>query len=59
VGGHGELLVCRPLYEGPEFSALTRLVDKPGVLFQNGGGFFSNLLYGNSTLDVPVRDVLQ
>ncbi|PNF26316.1 hypothetical protein B7P43_G02652, partial [Cryptotermes secundus] len=59
VGGHGEVFVCRPLYDGPEFSALTRLVDQPGVLFEKRGGFFSNLLYGNSTMDVPVRDVLQ
>jgi hypothetical protein len=59
VGGHGEVFVCRPLYDEPEFSTLTRLVDQPSVLFQRGGGFFSNLLYGNSTMDVPVRDVLQ
>lgn len=59
VGGHGEVFICRPLYDEPDFSALTRLVDRPGVLFQRGGGFFSNLLYGNSTMDVPLRDVLQ
>ncbi|KAJ4439221.1 hypothetical protein ANN_07340 [Periplaneta americana] len=59
VGGHGEVFVCRPLYDEPQYSALTRLVDHPGVLFQHRGGFFSNLLYGNATLDVPVRDVLQ
>ncbi|XP_069704773.1 prominin-1-A [Periplaneta americana] len=58
VGGHGEVFVCRPLYDEPQYSALTRLVDHPGVLFQHRGGFFSNLLYGNATLDVPVRDVL-
>ncbi|KDR13206.1 Prominin-1-A [Zootermopsis nevadensis] len=59
VGGHGEVFVCRPLYDEPEFSTLTHLVDQPSVLFQKGGGFFSNLLYGNSTMDVPIRDVLQ
>jgi hypothetical protein len=59
VGGHGEVFVCRPLYDEPEFSTLSRLMDHPSVLFQRGGGFFSNLLYGNSTMDVPVRDVLQ
>ncbi|KAJ9585971.1 hypothetical protein L9F63_020385, partial [Diploptera punctata] len=59
VGGHGEVFVCRPLYDEPGYDALTRLVDRPGVLFQRGGGFFSNLLYGNSTMDVPLRDVLQ
>ncbi|PSN43835.1 hypothetical protein C0J52_10084 [Blattella germanica] len=59
IGGHGEVFICRPLYDEPEYRALTSLVDRPGVLFQNGGGFFFNLLYRNGTIDVLLRDVLQ
>ncbi|KAK7793542.1 hypothetical protein R5R35_000383 [Gryllus longicercus] len=59
VGGHGEVFVCRPLFDEPRFDALTALVDRPGVLFQRRGGFFSNLLYANDSLDVPLRDVLR
>ncbi|XP_067006694.2 prominin-1-A [Anabrus simplex] len=58
VGGHGEVFVCRPLYDEPGYGALTKLMDKPGVLFQRGGGFFSSLLYGNDSLNVPLKDVL-
>ncbi|KAG8232181.1 hypothetical protein J437_LFUL012178 [Ladona fulva] len=64
VGGHGQVFICRPLYEEPDFVALTRLLDSPGAVLRfkdNGGsgGFFSSLLYGNSTLDVPLRRVLR
>nr|CAD7401783.1 unnamed protein product [Timema poppensis] len=58
VGGHGEVFVCRPLYDEPEFRTLTRLVDEPGVFYRRGGGFFSNMLYGNETMNVPLREVL-
>ncbi|XP_046385639.1 prominin-1-A [Ischnura elegans] len=64
VGGHGQVFICRPLYEEPDYVALTRLLDSPGAVIKvrdNGGsgGFFSSLLYGNSTLDVPLRRVLR
>ncbi|XP_071442870.1 prominin-1-A-like [Hetaerina americana] len=64
VGGHGQVFICRPLYEEPDYVALTRLLDSPGAVIKvrdsgGSGGFFSSLLYGNSTLDVPLRRVLR
>lgn len=60
VGGHGEVFVCRPLYDQPDYPVITNLVDQPGVLYnQQRGGFIANVIYGNDTLDVPIRDVLQ
>lgn len=64
MGGHGEVFICRPLYASPDYSALSHLLDRPGVLFpRGGGGFFRNVVGGdggpNRTLDVPLRQVLQ
>lgn len=59
VGGHGEVFICRPLYDQPDYKSLTELLDDPGVLYQRGGGFFKNLLPRNQTLNVPIRTVLQ
>ncbi|XP_054257908.1 prominin-1-A isoform X2 [Macrosteles quadrilineatus] len=59
-GGHGEVFVCRPLYDEPDYHVITRLVDQPGVFYsQPKGGFIANVIYGNDTLDVPIRHVLE
>lgn len=36
LGGHGEVFLCRPLYESPNFSVLTKLLDRPGLVYVNG-----------------------
>ncbi|XP_046686225.1 prominin-1-A isoform X2 [Homalodisca vitripennis] len=60
VGGHGEVFVCRPLYDEPEFHVISRLVDQPGVFYSEPrGGFIANVLYGNDTLDVPIKQLLE
>ncbi|XP_059478297.1 prominin-1-A isoform X2 [Neocloeon triangulifer] len=59
IGGHGELFVCRPLYQEPDFTVITTLFDKPNMFFGNKKpGLFSNVGYKNDTLDVPIRTVL-
>ncbi|XP_065350708.1 prominin-1-A isoform X1 [Cloeon dipterum] len=59
VGGHGQLFVCRPLYEEPDFSVLTALFDRPNMYYGSGKpGLFSNVGFKNETLDVPIRTVL-
>jgi hypothetical protein len=59
LGAHGEQLICRPLYEEPDFKSLTTLFDNPGGIYGAGKpGLFSNLGYKNDTLDVPLRNVL-
>jgi hypothetical protein len=59
IGGHGELFVCRPLYQEPDFTALTELFDKPNMYYGHGKpGLFANMGYKNDTLDIPIRTVL-
>lgn len=33
IGGHAVLFICRPLYESPGYTVLTRLLDKPGLIY--------------------------
>lgn len=47
LGGHGEVFLCRPLFESPNFSVLTKLIDHPG------------LVYGNGTKNGIIADILQ
>ncbi|XP_018569724.1 prominin-2, partial [Anoplophora glabripennis] len=56
VGGHGEALVCRTLYEKPHFEMLSDLVDPGGVFFGNEG-VFGMFRKGNDS--VNVTDVLR
>lgn len=35
VGGHTELFICRSFYEAPNYTILTKLIDKPGLIFAN------------------------
>lgn len=35
VGGHTELFVCRSFYEAPNYTILSKLIDKPGLIFAN------------------------
>lgn len=47
VGGHGELFLCHPLYDAPAFPVVTRLFDRPG------------LVYANQTVDGIIGDMLR
>lgn len=58
LGGHGELLVCGPLYDEPDFITLSRLVEEPGTLFETGG-FLSNIFFKNETMNVAMSEFLQ
>uniref|UniRef100_A0A336K270 CSON005264 protein n=1 Tax=Culicoides sonorensis TaxID=179676 RepID=A0A336K270_CULSO len=46
VGGQTELFVCRTFYEVPNYTMLSKLVDKPGLLFLNeqSNGILSEIL---------------
>lgn len=35
IGGHGELFLCHPLYDAPNYSVITKLFDRPGIVYTN------------------------
>lgn len=51
LGGHGEVFLCRPLYDSPNFSVLTRLLDRPGLVYVNGtkNGIIADILKPTGT----------
>lgn len=46
LGGHGEIFLCGPLYDAPNYYILRRLFDKPGLVFKTESehGLFHDLL---------------
>ena len=46
LGGHGEIFLCGPLYDSPNYYILRRLFDKPGLVFRTESelGLFHDLL---------------
>ncbi|KAL7022683.1 hypothetical protein ACKWTF_012345 [Chironomus riparius] len=46
IGGHGEVFVCRALYEKPEYFVIGRLFDNPGIMYDQAptNGILTNLL---------------
>lgn len=58
AGGNGQILLCKPLYDDPNFASLTLMLDNPGMMYKKGG-LFSNILNGNDSIDVPVKVVLR
>lgn len=46
LGGHGEVFICRPLYEEPEYIVIGRLFDSPGIIYNQppANGIFAELL---------------
>lgn len=46
IGGHGEVFICRALYEEPEYTVVGRLFDSPGIMYSEPpqNGIFSSLL---------------
>ncbi|XP_035892122.1 prominin-1-like isoform X1 [Anopheles stephensi] len=33
LGAHGQLFICHPLYNEPEYTVLQKLIDKPGLIY--------------------------
>lgn len=58
LGGNGDMFLCKPLQDDPNYATLTLLLDHPGLLYQNGG-LFSNILAGNDSINVPIKEVLR
>lgn len=46
LGGHGEIFLCGPLHDAPNYYILRRLFDKPGLVFEKESelGLFHDLL---------------
>lgn len=51
LGGHGEVFLCRPLYDSPNYGVLTKLLDRPGLVYVNGtrNGIISDILKPTGT----------
>lgn len=35
IGSHGEVFLCRPLYDAPNYQVFTKLFDRPGWVYEN------------------------
>lgn len=35
IGGHGEVFICRALFESPEFKIIGKLFDNPGIVYSD------------------------
>lgn len=35
LGGHGEVFICRSLFESPEFTIIGKLFDNPGIIYSH------------------------
>lgn len=46
IGGHGEVFICRALFEKPEYNVVGRLFDSPGIIYNKSpkDGIFGDLL---------------
>lgn len=51
IGGHGDSLICRPLYDHPFYNTLSDFFDAEGVLYPQNG-FFGNLSTKNDSLKI-------
>ncbi|KAJ8979602.1 hypothetical protein NQ317_019490 [Molorchus minor] len=49
--GHGESLICRPLYESPGYGTLSGVMDAGGLLYGEEG-FFTAFITRNATINV-------
>lgn len=59
IGGHGELFLCRQMYDGPNYQVVSQLIDRPGLLYANetnNGIIFDLLQNGNDT--IPINTTL-
>lgn len=53
LGGHGETLICQPLYDQPKYTVLGDLLNAGGILYQDEG-LFNHLLKGNVSLQMDI-----
>lgn len=46
IGGHGEVFICRPFFEKPEYTIIGKLFDNPGIIYSDPPvkGLLSELL---------------
>lgn len=66
VGGHTELFVCRSFYEAPNYTILSKLIDKPGLIFANEpvNGILGEILktpeynYAQASVNVSISQAL-
>lgn len=60
LGGHGEVFVCRSLYDEPDFLVLGKLFDRPGLMYVNDtvadGGIIGRLLRAGSNANEETSD---
>lgn len=49
IGGHGEVFICRALFESPEFTIIGKLFDNPGIIYTNppANGLLQDLFTSN------------
>lgn len=66
LGGHGEVFICRPLADSPNYTVLQRLLDKPGLLLttQSQIGVINSILTRashakNATVTTSLGDVIE
>ncbi|XP_038213806.1 prominin-1-A isoform X2 [Zerene cesonia] len=61
IAGHAEVFICHALWDSPQYSTLSSLLDRPSPLLQHNEGIFDVLLreLENVTIEVSVRDVLR
>lgn len=47
IGSHGEVFLCRPLYDAPNYQVFTKLFDRPGWVYENEtiNGIINDYLY--------------
>lgn len=67
IGGHGEMFLCQPLHDSPDYLILRRLFDKPGLVFkvESERGLFHDILvdtqhhgFANASLNVSLDRVI-
>ncbi|XP_063709538.1 prominin-1 isoform X2 [Culicoides brevitarsis] len=66
VGGHTELFVCRSFYEAPNYTILSKLIDKPGLIFatEPANGILGELIkspeytYTQAAVNVSISQAL-
>ncbi|XP_050678915.1 prominin-1-A [Leptidea sinapis] len=61
IAGHAEIFICHALWDSPQYSTLSTLLDRPSPLLQHNEGIFDALLreLENVTIEVSVKDVLR
>lgn len=50
IGSHGEVFLCRPMYDAPKYQVFTKLFDRPGWVYVNetNNGIINDYLYSDN-----------